>query len=289
MQAIFLIALLVSFSTASLLNRALSKECKNHPNSAECESTYLDSVCMPGSNSKDVNLDFPCNQALYIGVECVYGSKPNITNDGIDISLDAPTLSNSTQRLCICESQYFETNIGCISCFTKHGGEGEFGVFRPNVISSMSSAYCAASATPTLGIFEYQFQYLNKPQFSTLFPSSSSSGSRTSTFSDPLADSTAVSLYYTAAVTGTDAVDVGAFTATGTALQTTISIRDGYIVATASTNANTAPTTSTATTGATQGGASPSDSTTSTSGIGSRHTEAAFAGVLGMIGAIALL
>ena len=287
MHTVFALALFASLSTATLHNRAL-KDCEKHPNSVTCEAEYLDSICSPGFRSKDVDLDAPCNMVNYIGVECVYGSKPNITTHGIQ-DPQGQMLSNRTQQLCICESQYFESTLGCESCLNKHGGSSHIGLAIPfEVISSMSAAYCAASATP-IGIIDFQFSYLQKPQFSTYFSSASSSGSAAATFSDPLANSTAISLYYTATVTGSEALDVGVFTGTGTALQTTVMMSDGHIVATATVNAKTTASTSTLTTGATQGGAETSSSTTSTSGLGTRQTEAAFAGVLGLIGVVALL
>jgi hypothetical protein len=285
MHCIYALALFAALSTAAHRN-GVSKECKKHPNSMDCEIEYLNSICLPGFQSKDIDLNAPCNMALYIGIECVYGSKPNITKHGIE-DPRGPMVSNHTQQLCICESQYFESTIGCESCFNKHGGSSNAGIALPlNVISSLSSAYCAATATP-IGIDDFQNSYMQKPQFSTLFPSSSSGTSVTATFSDPLANSTAISLYYTATVTGSEALDVGVFTGTGT---TTTLVSDGQIVATAAANnVKTTASTSTLTTAATQGGNSGSSSTTSTSGIGTRQTEAAFAGVLGLIGVVALL
>ena len=282
MHRIYAFALFAGLSTAFLHTRA-SKDCKKHPNSQTCEAEYLNSICSPGYQSKDVDLNAPCNRASYIGVECVFGSKPNITNHGFE-DPQGPMQSNHTQQLCICESQYFDSYLGCSSCLTKHGGSSHADLAMPlAVISSMSAAYCVASATP-IGILDFQFSYLQKPQFSTFFGAASSATA--TTFSDPLANSTAVSLYYTAAVTGSAALDVGVFTATGTTLQTTAEISDGLIVATA-TSARTSTSTSTVTMGATQGGAEAS--TTTTSGLGARQTQAAFAAVLGLVGAVALL
>lgn len=164
-----------------------------------------------------------------------------------------------------------------------------FGNRPTNVINSMSQAYCAATATPTLAYPVFVVQYLQKQQFSTLFDMSSASSGTTASFSDPLASSTAVSLYYTAAVTGSEALDVGVFTESGTAKPTTTLVREGQIVATASTIQEATTTTSTHTTGATTQDGSSNRSTTTTSGIGSRQTQAAVAGLFGLVGAVALL
>jgi hypothetical protein len=101
-----------------------------------------------------------------------------------------------------------------------------------------------------------------------------------------------VSLYWTAPVTDTAILDVGAFT--GNAKPTTTNVQKGQIVATASTSAqNTAKTTAIVKTGTLAGtaqtGASQSTGTTTTSGIAARQTEAVFAGVLGLVGVVAML
>lgn len=288
MHRIPLVALFASLATATLLGRDVSqKECKKHPNSRECENKYLQNICAPGLSNADTNLKAPCNIHAYIGLECTYGQKINVNKNGLEIPT-GKTKSNSTQRLCICESEYFNAALGCVACFQAHGGAQDEPV-PSSVINSLSSAYCAATATPSLGIFDYQQVYLDKPQFSSLL--SSSSGTATSTFSDPIGNKTDVSLYWTAPVTGTAILDIGEFT--GTAKPTTTDVLKGEIVATASPSAqNTATTTGTGntavqTTG--QTGASPSAGTTTTSGMAARQTEAIFAGVIGLVGVVAML
>lgn len=290
MYRISLIAIFASLATASLLNRDISNEaCKKHPNGKDCEFEYLQSICRPESSTGDINLDAPCNIYPYIAIECVYGQKPHMIKNGLETPKGKPQ-SNSTQRLCICESSYWDAVQGCEECFTKHGGSGQEAPLPSNLISSMSSAYCAATATPTLGLSEFQASYLNRPQFSSIF--SSNSATPTSTFSDPIGNKTDVSLYWTAPVTDTAILDVGAFT--GTAKPTTTNVQKGQIVATASTSAqNTAKTTAIVKTGTLAGtaqtGASQSTGTTTTSGIAARQTEAVFAGVLGLVGVVAML
>lgn len=284
---IYAFALFASVGAASILARDVSKFCKKHL--AQCAENHLSSICAPNLNSANIDLNIPCNIQQYLLVECAYGAKPNISKFGIEIP-NGVMQSNDTQRLCICESQYFEVLEGCESCFQKHGAGVGLGVsdYIPNnIISSMSSAYCAASPTPTLGFFDYQLLYVSKPQFSSIL--SSTTGTAKSTFSDPLGNKTAVSLYYTASVTGSAALDVGEFLTTGTVKPTTTSLKDGEIVATASANAATKAATSTQTTTGAQTGASTGASTTTTSGIAARQTEAVFAGVLGLVGVVAML
>ena len=156
-------------------------------------------------------------------------------------------------------------------------------------ITSMSSAYCAATATPTLGLLAYQDSFRSKPQFKSIFGSTTGEAKATQTFSDPLANSTAVRLYFTPAVTGSAALDIGVFTET--VKPSTTSVKDGQIVATANTAADTEmKTTSTKVVKGTQEATKAGKSTTATTGnVGARQSGAALAGVLGLLGAVALL
>lgn len=286
MYRISQIALFASLATASLLHRDVSeKACKKHPNGRDCESEYLQDICAPNALTADFNFDAPCNIGVYIAYECTYGQKIHVNNTGLEKPSSKPQ-SSSAQRLCVCESLYFDAVQGCEDCYEAHGA----GLVPHSVLSSMSSAYCAATATPTVGILEFGQDFLAKPQFSSIF--SSNSAAATSTFSDPIGNKTDVTLYWTAPVSGTAILDVGAFT--GTAKPTTTNVQNGQIVATASTSAqNTAETTAVATTGnlagTAQTGASQSTGTTTTSGIAARQTEAVFAGVLGLVGVVAML
>ena len=278
------LALFASLCTASLLS------CKKHPHSKFCEFDYLVSVCQPGFNSADVDLNAPCNVHDNLGMACEYGQKINVGKTGLEFP-KGPMQSNSTQRLCICESQYFEAFHGCTDCIKAHGAGEVHGLALPSdIINSMSSAYCAATATPSLGLFDFQESFLAKPQFKSIF-SLTSTAQTSEMFSDPLGNKTDVSLYYTGAATGSAALDIWRFT--GTASPTTTVVEKGQIVATANTKA---PTTAKATAKGTatqvatgRQSTSPGTSTTSTGGSGARQTDAALAGVLGLVGVVAML
>ena len=252
--------------------------------------SHLDSVCQPGMSSASVDFNAPCNVWTYLLLACAYGQKIPVDKFGLEMP-KGPMQSNSSQRLCVCESQYWAAAQGCSDCYKAHGAGEDVGLALPHtLISSMSSSYCAATATPTLGLVEFQASFVEKPQFKSLF--SSNTAKPTSTFSDPIGNKTAVSLYYTGLATGSTALNIGEFT--GTVSPTTTNVEKGQIVPTAtSTKApNTAKTTATgkATLVATgRQNTSAVTSTTSTGGTGARQTEAALAGVLGLVGVVAML
>ncbi len=291
MLQIATVAIFTALCTASILERTVegSKFCKKHPSSKNCEFNYLASICYPGMYTSDVDLNAPCIVEAYLGLACGYGQKITVNKTGFE-SPNGPMQSKDAQRLCICESQYFEALQGCSDCFEAHGGDNTPGVVFPiNVISSMSSAYCAATATPTLGFYDYELSYLDKPQFNSIF--SSIMASATSTFLDPIGNKTGVSLYYTGAATRSAALNIGEFT--GTAAPTTTLIMNGQIVATASLMTSTGGKTSMtgqATQVATERpSTSAGKATTSTGNSGARQTEAVLAGVLGLVGVVVML
>lgn len=277
-----LVALFAAVATASSLRGDNStNNCANDPNSPDCKATYLQDVCAPGTYSADINLQAPCNMQRDILYECMYGQKANVGKHGLEIPSGKPK-SPSIQRDCICQGFYFDVTQGCEDCYQAHGA-GQHDVLPSSVLSALSSSYCAATATPTAGIADYQLKFLNKPQYKTLL--SSSSGTATSTFSDPIGNKTDVSLYWTAPVSGTAILNVGEFT--GTATPTTTDVQNGQIVATA--QATGTANTVAQPTGMTQTGSVQSAGTTTTSGGAARQTEAAFAGVLGLVGVVAML
>ena len=198
--------------------------------------------------------------------------------------------SNNSQRLCACESQYWDSLKGCTACYRKHGEDSEF--LKPEFMSSISSAYCAATATPSLGLIDYlERQVVSK---ALEYSSNSSSGMTPSTsFSDPMGTKTAVSLYYTPGVTGPRALDIGSLT--GGAKMTTTNIVNGQIVATGGTTSSQSPTGGTQVAGkpaSTKENANATElsSSSSTGGVAPpRTTHAALAGVIGLVGLVAIL
>lgn len=173
----------------------------------------LNEVCTPSTANAIMNLTFPCNQNDVIELQCYYGR----TFDEIWNST-AGDYANTTgwtpqdplnQRLCACESEFFDTLVGCQACYAAHGdGVGRLSNAE---ISSMSSSYCAASSTPTVGLLHMMSDFYLSPGVVSSMESQVSAA-RTSTYSDPLAGSTAVSCYYTPSVTGTAVFNIAGVT-----------------------------------------------------------------------------
>lgn len=227
-------------------------------------SSHLNEMCFPDDASGVPDLAFPCNVWNLILYECMYGVEQgeDFFRRGTDSNLNLQ--SNETQRICGCQSQFFEYWSGCKACWSAHGGpeyEGPGSKCEQDV-EQISSSYCAATNTPSIGLYEA----VSVDQGVCTV---------TKTASDTLAGSTAVSLYYTPAITGPAATQVE--DVTNNAGSTTISVvtSDGQIVATAG-----------------QGSATTSTSTSSssTSSGGAVKTEGAAAiGVLGVAAVFAAL
>lgn len=206
---------------------------------------------------------------------------------------DPKELDPATQRTCICESQFFEQARGCVDCYRAHGGEQYASELGVGNITSISSSYCAATMTPTQGFASY---------FGGIVDATSSTASQTP-ISDPLANQTAVSLYFTASVTGTPAYIVAQATTmpasssgngTATVSYTSSNIVSGQIAPTASVNneaaSNGGSSGSESASGAS--GTAASVSSTGTSSAGAVETAAVKAGALGFVGfaaAVAML
>ena len=233
---------------------------------------HIDQVCSPKHSSHQPDLSFPCNAVELITFECMFGpvdglrayKKWNTANSVQHMKPKLVGQSPNLQRICACESQFFDQIKGCGACALAHGATAEGGFTKPEDIASASSSYCAVSATPTTDLLNYMLHWGAY--------NLSSSSSSSSTYSDPLGSSTAVSLYFTPAVTGAAALQVGALTnSAGSTIQTSINTSKGQIV----------PTTA-AMTG--------SSGATSTGGAPPVETEgAAMAGVMGVAAIMAML
>ena len=168
---------------------------------------------------------------------------------------------NEAERLCACQSQLWNQLRGCNACYMARGAPvGLSGYLADDQIGSMSSAYCAVTATPTAGLFDYLMEGNAHMvgMYSTVAKSK---------FSDPLSSSTAVSLYFTPSITGsavTEAASAGnATTSTHTS--------NGQVVATA-----------------TSGGTSNKGSMSGGLGVGWREGMAV-AGMVGLAGLVVTL
>lgn len=306
MQQSFLFALAASGAYASLQNR--------QTNSDEIETQNLETLheaCILYTPDDHPDWSAPCNAIEAIVWQCMYGpdifkelNRSYSNRDGDSTSLqkrallprqiydvpadgsdaddsDTPEQDPTTQRTCICESQFFAQVQGCADCYRAHGG-GEYArEVGIDSLPSLSSSYCAASATPTAGFAGVFDGALSSASYST---------SSTTPISDSLANQTAVSLYFTGSVTGTPAYIVAQPTASGTGgngttvSYTTSEIVSGQIAPTAV--ANNEDQTSEGS-GANASGAlsaAGSGSSTGTSSAGAMETAGVKAGTLGIMG-----
>ncbi|KAK4505587.1 hypothetical protein PRZ48_003550 [Zasmidium cellare] len=260
-------------------------------------SSPVEEACNPSNSSGMPNFDAPCNAVVAIEYQCIYGPdyltaaanagpynrlrrrQSDDSDDDDDASL--PMQSNSTQRTCICESQFFDQVQGCANCYTAHGSTEDMdsGLADKSAIASLSSAYCAVSATPSLGLADYLFDWAEN------YNSSNPATSTPSTMSDPIGNKTDVSLYFTPSVTGTAAWIVAEATSgasSGMGSITSENTVSGMIRPTASAN-NAAAQSSGSASGASGTGAS------STSSAGGAIVTAAGMGMLGLAGLVAVL
>ncbi|KAH9828179.1 hypothetical protein Tdes44962_MAKER02542 [Teratosphaeria destructans] len=281
------LALVAATTTTAHLN-PFKRQTTYDPDDDESTGlTYLQSVCMPLNSTSEPDLSAPCWQDYAITYECAYGSPglsaalENANTDGYGISDDAVPLSNETQRDCVCSSQFFAAIEGCSECYKAHGASEDDNpayAAATSVLESFSSSYCAVTNTPTVGLADALYELVT----ASALTASVETAAETSTFSDPIGNSTAVSLYWTPSVTGSAAWYVAE--ATETAGSETASVRTsaGQIVATAAGATGTSGAASSA------AGSSKASASSSSSAAGAQQT-ASVVGVVALAGIVALL
>ena len=160
--------------------------------------------------------------------------------------------------------------------------------FSNSIFSSLSSEYCAASATPTLGLLDFVDKFESTNAAVSTIKSEQSKAATTSPFTDLIGNKTQASLYFTPAVTGSQAWDVGKVTEKGAT--TSSHVVSGQIVPTV--GAERASTTSAGNGGSagtsTGTGSAATTSSTGSNGAG-RKEAAAVAGVVGLAGLVVIL
>jgi len=247
---------------------------------------------MPYNSSGYPDLTVPCNAVLAIELECTYGSAglDLLTNGSDDAYDDTPTLSNSTQRDCVCESLFFSQFEACADCHTAHGASDAFeesDYSSPSAVSSLSSSYCAVTNTPTLALSDVLFNLATATASSQ---SGAAASNATSSFHDPIGNKTAVSYYYTPSVTGNAVYIVAQATnnanstisssASGSSSSASLHTSNGQIVPTASVSA-------TESSGGTASGSAATASTTD-NGAGKREA-AVLSGVIALAAFVAMM
>ena len=198
---------IVASATESTSKLEHSMNCTENPISSAClglEMIYLNEVCAPPTANTSLDLTFPCNQNNVLYNQCFFGRTfDEIWNSTSgewvkDFGKGWKQQSVANQRLCACESQFFDTLVGCTECWQAHGSNVE--AFNSTAASSISSSYCAATASPTAGLEKVMAAFYDSSAANALREGDAKS---VSAFSDPLSGSPAVSLYYTPSVTGT--------------------------------------------------------------------------------------
>ena len=214
--------------SASKLEHAI--DCTENPYTAECiglELIYLNEVCAPPTLNASLDLSMPCNQNNVLYNECVFGRTfDEVWNSTSgqwvkDVGEGWTQQSISNQRLCACESQFFPTLVGCTECWRAHGSNVE--AFNATAASSISSSYCAASATLAVGLEKVMAAFYNDTAAEALSGGDAKATSSVSAFSDPLKGSTAVSYYYTPSVTGTAVFGIAGITKGAEPTETSVS------------------------------------------------------------------
>lgn len=225
-------------------------------------------VCLPTNSSGYPDLDAPCVINDLITLQCTYGIT-DIFSDNSDNSTYGPDgernrTSPASQQLCICGSQYFNSLFGCLECAEKHGVGAAVPSIASSRISTFSSSYCAASYSPTTDAEIYYFNAFSS-DYNNAIPRQTSTA-----YTDPIGNKTDVSLYYTAAVTGSAAYVVSPSLSGSSGIVTS----NGQIVATAAQ-------------------ATGAGTTSRSSGLAALITPCAekyaIAGVIGLAGAVAML
>lgn len=199
MAHLLVLVLLVTTSMAGVPTRDMgtgSDDLMNH---------YLADVCEEG---KDWSIpELPCEIAAAIDYQCktglgleTYDVRPDCYDTNTCQSFDF-------QRTCYCKSQYLDNSLGCSACYRRHGGTM---TYDWAALPSIMSDYCNPQASPTC-FFEDYLSPVHSPVSSKGGDNYGGSGPSTyglpshTKFSDPLSDSTDVSLYFTPSKTGSDA------------------------------------------------------------------------------------
>jgi len=82
---------------------------------------YLIQVCNPRDQSDLLSFRTPCNTVMAIEATCTYGTNfssevPDSAYDGVDGSDELEPFDVETQRVCMCQSQLFDSLNGCNAC-----------------------------------------------------------------------------------------------------------------------------------------------------------------------------
>lgn len=177
-------------------------------------SPLVDGACLPRYANGSYDQTAPCVALVKQSANCllVADGAHNSSSLESDASLAAAAkrLFNGTlEQQCICEpnqpgSGYFQNVAGCVECQRLHGDAGDW--FPVQLVPSASSSYCALTS-PTVNVAGFLAAFVGTASTPAL---------GTSTVTDVLGSSTAVSDYFTYTSPGTGGLG-STTTATATA------------------------------------------------------------------------
>lgn len=281
MKQFAITALAIAGSSASISDKRQLFEA-SEPTQEDQFNAQIQSVCLPRNSSDMLDFNAPCNALRAIQAQCMIGSDglKYLNPQHADEYDDPDQLPVETQRACICQSQHTDMMIGCFACFKEHGSTNVEFVTTPDKIHSFMEDYCDADK-PARDYANAIIELAPEDEDDTSSTTSSDSSAAT-TFTDPIGNTTDVSLYYTPSVTGTAAYIPAVPTPEGSvanATYTSMSTSDGQIVPTAGASGNDGSAGSEETSG---GSTTESDS-------GAVQTAMAQAGAMGAMGIAALM
>lgn len=282
MKQFAITALAIASSSASIFDKRQLFEA-SEPTQEDQFNAQIQSVCLPHNSSDMLDFNAPCNALRAIQAQCMIGSDglKYLNPQHADEYDDPDQLPVETQRACICQSQHTDMMIGCFACFKEHGSTNVEFVTTPDKIHSFMEDYCDADK-PARDYANAIIELAPEDEDDTSSTTSSASSAAT-TFTDPIGNTTDVSLYYTPSVTGTAAYIPAVPTPESSganATYTSTSTSDGQIVPTAA-----------GASGNDEGAGSEETSggSTTESDSGAMQTAMAQAGAVGAMGIAALM
>jgi len=208
MNRLSVLALAFAGANASLLQKRQGYSSDSPSDFAD----YISNVCMASDESGKSDMNLPCNQIISIQYQCIGGAKlgdswRNASSNNEDIEDDEDEeqamLPYEAQRVCICQSQHNDLLKGCADCSKAHGGISPEDSVTDDQIKQVMDKYCDANtpATDSYANVISQALVFMAPNWEDI----SSPNKTSTTYSDPIGDSTDVSLYFTPSITGTPA------------------------------------------------------------------------------------
>lgn len=153
----------VTASTTSLATASNDQPSGTTTASESQEEEFIASMCQPVNQTKQPDMNFPCNKIRLYEYSCVYGlSYQELLQHGGSDSVAPPTHGPKDQRGCFCADegpgpQYWQNSIDCSECRRLHGASAaNIEDYAPvPYIKAFSSAYCAQPSSSPVALFDY--------------------------------------------------------------------------------------------------------------------------------------